>query len=88
MKRQLTEGQTSPYSSFSVLVSQDHFVGTSKVLQEENSVITGKRRFHAPTSFQQTLIQLFVPELHYPEIFTVNTFYFYLKKVNNKSMRD
>lgn len=49
-----------------------------------------KRRSCAPTSFQQTVIQLVVLELHYPEIFTVNTFYIYLKKVKkyNRSTRD
>lgn len=46
MKGQPTEGQMSLNSS-SVPVSQDHFVGTSKCLQEENAVTMSKRRSHA-----------------------------------------
>lgn len=83
MKTQPTEGQRSPDSSSSLLVSQDHFTGTSKALQEENAVTMNKRRSHGPTSFQQTVTQLIVLELQYAEIFTVNTFYIYLKKARS-----
>lgn len=51
MKRQPMEGQMSLNSSSSVLVSQDHFRGTSKALQEENAVMMSKRRSCAPTPF-------------------------------------
>lgn len=42
MKRQPTEGLMSPNSS-SVLLSQDHLMGTSKALQEENAMMRSER---------------------------------------------
>lgn len=77
LKRQPFKGQMSPIPS-SILESQDHFMGTSKASQEENTVTISTRRSRA--SFQQAVIQLIDLEPHNCEIFTVHIFYICLKK--------